>query len=70
VNVAQLQQDADSQAVKDKAATYDSQARADNLSGTPTLLVGKSGGKLTSLGAGSPSVEQLSAAIDQVLKSQ
>ena len=70
VNVAQLQTDAGSQAVKDKAATYDSQAQADNLSGTPTLVLGKTGGKLTSLGAGSPTVEQLSAAIDQVLKSQ
>ena len=70
VNVAQLQQDAGSQAVKDKAATYDSQAQADNFTGTPTLVLGKTGGKLTSLGAGSPSVEQLSAAIDQVLKSQ
>lgn len=70
VNVAQLQQDAGSQAVKDKAATYDSQAQADNFTGTPTLVLGKTGGKLTSLGAGSPSVEQLSAEIDQVLKSQ
>jgi len=32
-------------------------------------VLGKTGGKLTSLGAGSPTVEQLSAAIDQVLKS-
>ena len=70
VNVAQLQQDAGSQAVKDKASTYDSQAQADNLSGTPTLVLGKTGGKLTSLGAGSPTVEQLRSAIDQVLKSQ
>jgi len=69
VNVAQLQQDAGSQAVKDKAATYDSQAQADNFTGTPTLVLGKTGGKLTSLGAGSPSVEQLSAEIDQALKS-
>jgi protein-disulfide isomerase len=69
VNVAALQQAAGSQAAKDQASTYDSQARADNLSGTPTLLLGKSGGKLASLGAGAPTVEQLSAAIDQTLKS-
>ena len=41
----------------------------DALAGTPTLVLGKSGGKLTSLGAGSPTVEQLSTAIDQALKS-
>jgi protein-disulfide isomerase len=70
VNVGQLQADAGSQAVKDQAATYDSLAQADNLSGTPTLVLGKTGGKLTSLGAGSPTVEQLSAAIDRTLKSQ
>jgi hypothetical protein len=32
-------------------------------------VLGKTGGKLTSLGAGSPTVEQLSAQIDQTLKS-
>jgi protein-disulfide isomerase len=69
VKVAALQKAAGSKAVQDQAATYDSQARADALSGTPTLVLGKSGGKLTSLGAGSPTVEQLSAAIDRTLKS-
>ena len=69
VKVAALQKAADSQAVEDQAASYDSQAKADGLSGTPTLVLGKSGGKLTSLGAGSPTVEQLSASIDQTLKS-
>jgi protein-disulfide isomerase len=69
VDVAALQSAAGSKAVADQAATFDSQARADALSGTPTLVLGKTGGKLTSLGAGSPSVEQLSAAIDQALKS-
>jgi protein-disulfide isomerase len=69
VNVAALQQAAGSAAVKQQASTYDSQAQADALSGTPTLVLGKTGGKLTSLGAGSPTVEQLSAQIDQTLKS-
>jgi len=69
VNVAALQSAAGSKAVQQEAATYDSQARADALAGTPTLVLGKSGGKLTSLGAGSPTVEQLSTAIDQALKS-
>jgi protein-disulfide isomerase len=69
VRVAALQNAAGSQAVKQQASSYDSQAQADDLSGTPTLVLGKSGGKLTSLGAGSPTVEQLSAAIDRTLKS-
>jgi len=68
VDVAALQKAADSKAVEEQAASYDGQAQADALSGTPTLLLGKSGGKLTSLGAGSPTVEQLTAAIDQTLK--
>jgi len=37
------------------------------VAGTPTLLVGKSGAALTSLGAGAPTVAQLSAAIDRAL---
>jgi protein-disulfide isomerase len=69
VKVKALQAAAGSQAVADEAATYDGQAQADALTGTPTLVLGKTGGKLTSLGAGSPTVEQLSAAIEQTLKS-
>jgi protein-disulfide isomerase len=69
VKVKALQTAATSKAVADEAATYDSQARADALAGTPTLVLGKTGGKLTSLGAGSPTLEQLTAAIDQTLKS-
>jgi protein-disulfide isomerase len=68
VKVAALQTAAGSKAVEKQAASYDSQAQTDALSGTPTLVLGKSGGKLTSLGAGLPSVEQLSAQIDQTLK--
>jgi protein-disulfide isomerase len=69
VKVKALQTAAGSNSVADEAARYDGQARADALSGTPTLVLGKTGGKLTSLGAGSPTVQQLSAAIDQTLKS-
>ena len=69
VKVKALQAAAGSQAVADEAAGYDSQARADALTGTPTLVLGKTGGKLTSLGAGSPTLQQLSAAIDRTLKS-
>src|SRR4051812_47935718 len=69
VKVKALQAAAGSQAVADEAARYDGQAQADALTGTPTLTLGKTGGKLTSLGAGSPTVQQLSAAIEQTLKS-
>lgn len=69
VKVKALQTAAASKAVADEAATYDGQARADALAGTPTLVLGKTGGKLTSLGAGSPTLQQLTAAIEQTLKS-
>ena len=62
-----LQEAENSSEVADAAKAYDRQATADAVSGTPTILVGKSGGKLRSLGAGAPSVEQLSAAIDAAL---
>jgi protein-disulfide isomerase len=69
LDASQLQSSVDSKAVADKTVTYDRQAQADALAGTPTLLVGKSGGQLTNLGAGLPSVAALSARIDQALKS-
>src|SRR3954469_5422108 len=59
-----LQEAENSSEIADAAKAYDQQATADAVSGTPTILVGKSGGKLRSLGAGAPSIEQLSAAID------
>jgi protein-disulfide isomerase len=68
VRVKALVDSLNSSAVVDQAKVYDRQAQADRLSGTPTLLVGKTGGKLESLGAGSPSVAALSAEIDKALK--
>ena len=49
-----------------QAKTYDAPGQADGLAGTPTLLLGKSGGKLTALvrRRARPSTE-LSAAIDR-----
>jgi len=52
-------------AVSAEAARFDSQAKADHVRGTPTVLVGKPGGKLTEVG--SPDAPTLSAAIDKVL---
>lgn len=70
VDVKALQNEMSSSAVADRERTYDSQAQADRVSGTPTVLVGKSGGKLTEISPGTaPDVATLSAAIDQALGS-
>jgi protein-disulfide isomerase len=53
-------------AVSAEAARFDSQSDADHVQGTPTVLVGKTGGKLTEVV--SPDVPTLSAAIDRALK--
>jgi protein-disulfide isomerase len=65
VDVAQLQAAANSKAVSDQTAKFDQQAQADQLAGTPTILVGKTGQRLTNLGAGVPSVATLSRLINQ-----
>jgi protein-disulfide isomerase len=49
------------------ANTFDRQATADNVKGTPTVLVGKKGGPLTFVGPGSPSVPALKSALDKAL---
>jgi protein-disulfide isomerase len=54
--------------VADQAKTYDSDATRDGLTGTPTVLVGPSGGKLTVVTPGrEPSSEEMKAAIDAAL---
>jgi protein-disulfide isomerase len=68
VKVAALQAAAKSTAVADQAKTYDTEATKDGLSGTPTVLVGPSGGKLTVVAPGlEPSSDQMKAAIDAAL---
>lgn len=59
-----------SSAVAAREKVYDRQAQADAVSGTPTLLVGKAGAaKPTEVTPGrSPTVQELSAVIDQALK--
>ena len=49
-----------------QASRFDQEADADKVTGTPTVLVGKSGGKLTEVV--SPDVPTLSAAIDRALQ--
>jgi protein-disulfide isomerase len=69
VNVKQLQDAANSKAVAHQTTHFDQQAQADQLSGTPTILVGKSGARLTNLGAGVPSIGTLSGLIDKAQQS-
>jgi len=64
INVDSAMAARDSAAVARKERQFDAQAQADNVLGTPTVLVGKSGGKLTEVApGGSPTLAQLSAAI-------
>ncbi|HET7759546.1 MAG TPA: thioredoxin domain-containing protein [Gaiellaceae bacterium] len=64
VDVKQLQDAMNTKAVSNQASQFDRQAQADQLAGTPTILVGKTGGRLTNLGAGVPSIGTLSTLIN------
>ena len=69
VNVKALQDAMNSSSVADEAQTYDQEAQTDQVGGTPTVLAGKTGGKLTTVTpGGSPDVAALSAAIDTALR--
>ena len=69
VNVKALQDAMNSPSVADEAQTYDQEAQTDQVGGTPTVLAGKTGGKLTTVTpGGSPDVAALSAAIDTALR--
>jgi protein-disulfide isomerase len=69
VNVKELVDATKTSAVADRAKGYDSQAQADGLSGTPTVLIGKTGGKLTVVAPGlEPTLSQMSTAIDGALE--
>jgi protein-disulfide isomerase len=50
-------------AIAEQGDRFEAQATADNVTGTPTVLVGKTGGKLTEVA--SPDVANLSAAIQR-----
>ncbi len=56
--------------VADAVKSFNAQATADNVSGTPTVYISKGSGPRTQVAPGLiPSVEQMSAAIDNALKS-
>jgi protein-disulfide isomerase len=65
--VAAAEQARTESGVSQEADRFDSQADADNVQGTPTILVGKTGGTLSEVT--SPDVANLSSAIQQALKS-
>ena len=68
LDVTQLLDDTDSDAVSDEAAEVEEQASADNIQGTPTILVGKTGETLQVVTLSSPTDEQsVTDAIDEAL---
>jgi protein-disulfide isomerase len=69
VNVKALQDAMNSSSVADESQTYDQEAQTDQVGGTPTVLAGKTGGKLATVTpGGSPDVAALKAAIDTALR--
>ena len=67
LNVAAAEKARTQTAIANEANRYDTQADADKVRGTPTILVGKTGGKLTEVV--SPDVANLSGAIQAALRS-
>jgi len=65
INVDSAMAARDSSAVARAERQFDAQSHADQVLGTPTVLVGKNGGKLTEVApGGSPTLAQLKAAIE------
>jgi protein-disulfide isomerase len=64
LNVQEAQSGRSSSSVRAQAARFDRQAIADRLSGTPMILVGKSGGRLAEVQS---SLGAISSAIDRAL---
>jgi protein-disulfide isomerase len=65
LNAAAAEKARTESAIAEQGDQFESQASADNVTGTPTILVGKTGGKLTEVT--SPDVPNLSAAIQAAL---
>ena len=63
LNVAAAEQARTETAIAQEGDRFEAQATADNVTGTPTVLVGKTGGKLTEVV--SPDVSNLTAAIQR-----
>ena len=63
LDVAAAEKARNETAIAEQGDRFEAQATADNVTGTPTVLVGKTGGKLTEVA--SPDVANLSAAIQR-----
>jgi protein-disulfide isomerase len=63
LDVAAAEEARNESAIAEQGDRFEAQATADNVKGTPTILVGKTGGKLTEVA--SPDVANLTAAIQQ-----
>jgi protein-disulfide isomerase len=57
-----------SSALKDQAIRFDNEADADNVTETPTVLVGRTGGKLEKVSVSLSNIDSLSAAIENTLR--
>ena len=69
LNVYKLFSDRDSARAKSIASQVDSLANADNVTGTPTILIGKAGGKLKDVATpgSAPTLNDVTTAIDNAL---
>jgi protein-disulfide isomerase len=65
LNVAAAENARTESAISQEADRFEAQATADHVTGTPTILVGKTGGTLTAVV--SPDVASLSGAVQQAL---
>jgi protein-disulfide isomerase len=71
INVDSAMAARDSASVAREERQFDAQSHADQVIGTPTVLVGKNGGKLTEVApGGSPTLAQLKAAIEKAQSSK
>jgi protein-disulfide isomerase len=69
VDVQALKDAAGSSAAAERAREFDQQATADNVTGTPAVYIGKTGGKLTPVTPGSaPGVQDVQAALQKALR--
>jgi protein-disulfide isomerase len=69
LNVQAAESARGSSTVSEEAKTYDNQATADQVSGTPTVLVGRTGGPLTNVAPnGTPTLTGLEAALNHALR--
>lgn len=67
LDAARLLSDAKSESVRTRSATFDQEARADGVSGTPTFLLVTKDGKTHLLGSGNPGIEPFRSALDRAL---